>query len=182
MFAYEHEHVVPAILTLSKTLGAGLPLSAVITSEAIEEKGHEKGFLFYTTHVSDPLPAAVGLKVLEVIARDQLAKYAAEMGQHLANGLKAMQARHECVGDVRGRGLLRGVEIVLDREKKTPAPELGSRITNRCLNMGLSMNLANLPSLSSVFRIAPPLTISKDELETGLAILDEAIAIETGTF
>ena len=113
MFAYEHDQVVPDILTLSKTLGAGLPLSAVITSEAIEEKCHERGFLFYTTHVSDPLPAAVGLKVLEVIARDQLTKYAAELGQHLANGLKAMQSRHECVGDVRGRGLLRGMEIVL---------------------------------------------------------------------
>ena len=181
MFAYEHEHVVPDILTLSKTLGAGLPLSAVITSEAVEEKCHEKGFLFYTTHVSDPLPAAVGLKVLEVIARDQLTKCAAELGQHLANGLKNIQARHECVGDVRGRGLLRGMEIVLDREKKTPAPALGSRITNRCLKLGLSMNLANLPSLSSVFRIAPPLTITRDELETGLAILDEAIAIETVT-
>ena len=68
-----------------------------------------------------------------------------------------------------------------DREKKIPAPDLGSRITNRCLELGLSMNLANLPSLPSVFRIAPPLTITRDELETGLAILDEAIAIETGT-
>ena len=180
MFAFEYENIVPDILTLSKTLGAGLPLSAVITSAAIEERCHEKGFLFYTTHVSDPLPAAVGLKVLEIIVRDQLTQRAAELGEHLADGLRAMQARHECVGDVRGRGLLRGMEIVQDRDTKTPAPELGSRITARCLDMGLSMNMANLPKLSSVFRIAPPLTISRDELESGLAILDEAIAIETG--
>ena len=180
MFAFERDGVIPDILTLSKTLGAGLPLSAVLTSEAIEAECHEKGFLFYTTHVSDPLPAAVGLQVLEVIVRDHLVERAALLGDHLAEGLKAIQSRHECVGDVRGRGLLRGMEIVLDRDKKTPAPELGSRITERCLQMGLSMNIANLPRLSSVFRIAPPLTITKDELETGLAILEEAIAIETG--
>ena len=180
MFAFEHENIVPDILTLSKTLGAGLPLSAVITSAAIEEKCHEKGFLFYTTHVSDPLPAAVGLKVLEIIIRDHLAQRSAELGEHLVDGLRAMQSRYECIGDIRGRGLLRGMEIVLDRDTKTPAPDLGSRITARCLDMGLSMNIANLPRLSSVFRIAPPLTLSKTELETGLAILDEAIAIETG--
>ena len=179
MFAFEHENIVPDILTLSKTLGAGLPLSAVITSADIEEECHEKGFLFYTTHVSDPLPAAVGLKVLEIIVRDQLTQRAAELGEHLADGLREMQARHECVGDVRGRGLLRGMEIVQDRDSKNPAPDLGSRITSRCLDMGLSMNIANLSTLSSVFRIAPPLTISQSELESGLAILDEAIAIET---
>lgn len=181
MFAFEYENIVPDILTLSKTLGAGLPLSAVITSAAIEEKCHEQGFLFYTTHVSDPLPAAVGLQVLEIILRDQLVQRAASLGEHLAAGLRDIQSRHDCVGDVRGRGLLRGMEIVRDRDSKEPAPELGSRITARCLEMGLSMNIANLPRLSSVFRIAPPLTISKAELETGLAILDEAIAIETST-
>jgi len=180
MFAFEHENIVPDILTLSKTLGAGLPLSAVITSAAIEERCHEKGFLFYTTHVSDPLPAAVGLKVLEIIVRDHLTQRAAELGEHLADGLRVMQSRYECIGDIRGRGLLRGMEIVQDRDTKMPAPDLGSRITARCLDMGLSMNIANLPKLSSVFRIAPPLTLSKAELETGLAILDEAIAIESG--
>ena len=71
MFAFERDGVVPDILTLSKTLGAGLPLAAVMTTDAIEEEAHERGFLFYTTHVSDPLPAAVGLKVIEVVVRDR---------------------------------------------------------------------------------------------------------------
>ncbi len=179
MFAFERDDVVPDILTLSKTLGAGLPLSAVITSAEIEARCHELGYLFYTTHVSDPLPAAVGLKVLEIVVRDKLASRAARLGEHLADGLLAIKEQHDCVGDVRGRGLLRGMEVVLDRELKTPAPELGSRITARCLELGLSMNIANLPGLASVFRIAPPLTIAREELETGLAILSEAIAIET---
>ena len=69
---FERDGVVPDILTLSKTLGAGLPLAATVTSAEIEQRCHERGFLFYTTHVSDPLPAAAGLKVLEVLARDHM--------------------------------------------------------------------------------------------------------------
>ena len=68
MFAFERDGIVPDILTLSKTLGAGLPLAAVLTTDEIEQQAHERGFLFYTTHVSDPLPAAVGLKVVEIVA------------------------------------------------------------------------------------------------------------------
>ena len=78
MFAFERDGIVPDILTLSKTLGAGLPLAAVLTTDEIEEQAHEGGFLFYTTHVSDPLPAAVGLKVIEVVVRDRLAERAAD--------------------------------------------------------------------------------------------------------
>ncbi len=79
-FACERDGVVPDILTLSKTLGAGLPLAAVLTTSAVEEAAHEAGFLFYTTHVSDPLPAAVGLKVIEVVLRERLAERAAAAG------------------------------------------------------------------------------------------------------
>ncbi|MEM7446281.1 MAG: aspartate aminotransferase family protein, partial [Pseudomonadota bacterium] len=160
MFAFERHGVVPDILTLSKTLGAGLPLSAVMTSDAIEATCYQRGYLFYTTHVSDPLPAAVGLKVMEIVARDQLADRAQRLGQRLADGLTELMSRHECIGIVRGRGLMRGVEIVSDREAKTPWPEMGARIMNRCLDLGLSMNIVNLPKMASVFRIAPPLTIT----------------------
>ena len=98
---------MPEFLTLSKTLGAGLPLAAVLTTPEIEERCHERGFLFYTTHASDPLPAAVGLKVLEIVVRDRLTERARELGEYLRAGLLALKQRHECIGDVRGRGLLR---------------------------------------------------------------------------
>ncbi len=179
MFGFERDDAPPHILTLSKTLGAGLPLSAVITSEEIEARCHERGFLFYTTHISDPLPAAVGLKVLEIVMRDRLAERADAMGKRLRTGLRDMMERHECVGDIRGRGLLCGMEIVGDRESKSPAGDLGARITNRCMELGLSMNISGHPDLASVFRIAPPLTITEEELDSGLAILDEAIGLET---
>ena len=71
-FAFEHEGVVPDILTLSKTLGAGLPLSATVASAELEEACYENDFLFYTTHTADPLPAAVGAKVVEILVRDRL--------------------------------------------------------------------------------------------------------------
>lgn len=177
MFAFERDGVTPDILTLSKTLGAGLPLSAVVTSAEIEEKAHERGYLFYTTHVSDPLPAAVGLKVLDIVIRDRLADRAIAAGQRLGDGLRALQQRYDCIGDVRGRGLLLGMEIVKDRQSRDPDNELGQRITERCMALGLSMNVVQLPGMGGVFRIAPPLTVSDAEIDLGLSILDEAISL-----
>ena len=175
MFAFERDGVVPDILTLSKTLGAGLPLSAVITSEAIEESCHARGFLFYTTHVSDPLPAAVGLKVLDIVARDSLVDRARVAGKRLEDGLRALQREFDCIGDVRGRGLLLGVEIVKDRAGKEAAPELGWAISRECMRLGLSMNIVQLPAMGGVFRIAPPLTVSDAEIDLGLGLLKQAI-------
>ena len=133
MFAYERDGVVPDVLTLSKTLGAGLPLAAVLTTAEIEERAHERGFLFYTTHVSDPLPAAVGLAVLEVVARERLAERAPRPARGCARPAASCSERHECIGDVRGRGLLLGVEIVADRASRKPAPETGSAISRAVL-------------------------------------------------
>jgi 2,2-dialkylglycine decarboxylase (pyruvate) len=175
MFAFERDGVQPDILTLSKTLGAGLPLAAVVTTAEIEERCHDRGFLFFTTHVSDPLPAAVGLTVMKVIERDQLHLRAATRGKRLRDGLLELQERHECIGDVRGRGLMQGIELVEDRETKAPAEELGRRVTAECLALGLHMNIVQLPGMGGVFRIAPPLTVSDDELDLGLDILDTAL-------
>jgi 2,2-dialkylglycine decarboxylase (pyruvate) len=180
MFAFERDGVVPDILTLSKTLGAGLPLAAVLTTDAIEAEAHERGFLFYTTHVSDPLPAAVGLKVIDVVVRERLAERAASAGARLLAGLTELYDRYDCVGDVRGRGLLVGLEVVSDKESKKPNPELGAAITRRCFELGLSMNIVALPGMGGVFRIAPPLTITDDELDLGLSILDQAIGDVAG--
>ena len=174
-FAFERDGVVPDILTLSKTLGAGLPLAAVVTTDEIEQQAHERGFLFYTTHVSDPLPSAVGLKVVEVVLRDRLADRAAAAGARLQAGLRELREQYECVGDVRGRGLLVGMEIVADKVSKASAPELGAAVTRRCLELGLSMNITGLRGMGGVFRIAPPLTVTDAEIDLGIAILDEAL-------
>jgi 2,2-dialkylglycine decarboxylase (pyruvate) len=175
-YAFEDEEVVPDILTLSKTLGAGLPLSAVVTSAEIEQLAHDRGFLFLTTHVSDPLVAAVGLTVLDVLQRDELDQVAAKKGAFLRAGLDRLQGKHDVIGDVRGRGLFQGIELVTDRETKQGNDALGQRVTQRCLELGLHMNIVQIPGMGGVFRIAPPLTATEAELEEGLDILDTALA------
>lgn len=175
MYAFERDGVVPDLLTLSKTLGAGLPVAAVVTTDEIESICHERGFLFFTTHVSDPLAAAVALTVLTVVERDGLVARAAQLGRTLGAGLTRLQDRYEQVGDVRGRGLLQGLELVADKTSKAPADALGAEVTAACLKRGLHMNIVQLPGMGGIFRIAPPLTIAESELLEGLDILDEAL-------
>jgi 4-aminobutyrate aminotransferase-like enzyme len=181
LFAFEHEGVVPDILTLSKTLGNGIPLSAVLTSAAIEQTCADRGFLFYTTHVNDPLPAAVGLKVLEIVLRDKLVQRARTAGLRFHAGLRTLQSRYACIGDVRGRGLMAGVEIVRDRESKEPARDLGQRLSARLMQLGLSASIASTKSFQGILRIAPPIVTSDEELDAGLAILEEGFRLTEGT-
>jgi len=176
MYALERDGVVPDLLTLSKTLGAGLPVAAVVTTDEIESVCHERGFLFFTTHVSDPLAASVALTVLRVVERDGLVDRAAVLGRHLGSRLAALRDRHEQVGDVRGRGLLQGIELVVDKVSKAPADDLGARVTAECLQRGLHMNIVQLPGMGGIFRIAPPLTITDADLDAGVDILSDALA------
>jgi 2,2-dialkylglycine decarboxylase (pyruvate) len=171
----EYFGVTPDIMSMSKTLGGGLPLAAVATTAKIEQDLHDKHFTFYTSHVSDPLGAEVGLAVLKVIAEEQLIARANEMGGYLRGRLEELQQRYEVIGDVRGLGLLLGVELVRDRASRAPAHELGDLTTRKCFEKGLSMNIRRRPERGSVWRIAPPLTVSHDEIDRATAILDEAL-------
>lgn len=177
----EDEGVVPDILTLSKTLGNGLPLAAVVTSEKIGKFAKDNGYLFYTTHINDPLPAAVGDKVLEIVVRDQLVENSRKLGQTLQARLKNLQSRYGCIGDIRGRGLMAGMEIVSNRETKVGAPEVASNLANKMIELGLWAQLATMASFGGVFRIAPPITITEAELESGLEIIEKAFAVTPGT-
>jgi 2,2-dialkylglycine decarboxylase (pyruvate) len=173
-YAFERDGVVPDILTLSKTLGAGLPLAAVLTSAEIEQRAHDRGFLFFTTHVNDPLPAAVGNTVLDVLMRDRLDLRARELGDRLRGGLDELALRHKVIGDVRGRGLLVGLELV-DEQGREDADRLGAAVTRRCGELGLHMNIVQLPGMGGTFRIAPPLTATDAEIDRGVEILDAAL-------
>ena len=174
LFACERDGVVPQYLTLSKTLGAGVPLAAMLTTAEIEDRAAERGFLFYTTHASDPLPAAVGLKVIEVILRDGFADRAMQLGERLKTGLMALKQRYDCVGDVRGRGLLLGLDLVKDLQTKAPDPELAQRVVKECLALGMMTSIVR--GGFGIFRIAPPLTIQPGEIDLGLEIFDKALA------
>ena len=176
MFAFERDGVAPDILVLSKTLGAGLPLAAVMATDEISQTADQRGFLFYTTHVNDPLPAMVGMKVVEIVQRDGLAARAAVLGDRLERGLLSLKQRYPCIGDVRGRGLLLGLEFnALDRDEKHTARALSDAVTDNALKLGLSANIVRTGASDGVMRIAPPLTATEGEIDLGLDLLDAAL-------
>jgi 2,2-dialkylglycine decarboxylase (pyruvate) len=172
MFAYARDKITPDILLLSKTLGAGMAMSSVSTTEAIAEAANERGFMFVTTHVNDPLPAAVALKVLEVIERDQLIERSQILSSRLVKGLQNLMQKHQCIGDVRGRGLLLGVEFVAHEGQS--ATDITSKVTNIALELGVSANITGAYSAGTM-RLAPPITCSEEEIDFGLDVLDTAI-------
>lgn len=178
MFAFQRDGVVPDILTLSKTLGAGMALSAVMTNDKVAAMADEKKFFFYTTHVNDPLPAAVGLKVLEIVLRDNLIGRAREAGERLGAGLLRLKQRHGCIGDVRGRGLLRGLEFT--NVGARDATSISNAVTEASLEVGLAANIVRSGTAGGTMRIAPPLIVKDEELDEGLALLDKAIGKVVG--
>jgi len=120
------------------------------------------------------LTAAVGNKVLEIVERDNICQRASERGEQLRAGLDKLKHKYWCIGDVRGRGLFQGVEIISDAQTKAPGLEIGHAVADRAMAQGLSCNVVNLPGMGGVFRVAPPVTVSAEEIEEGLRILDEA--------
>lgn len=176
MFAYERDNVTPDILLLSKTLGAGMAMSSVSTTEEIAEEANKRGFMFVTTHVNDPLPAAVALKVLEVIKRDQLIDHSQLLSSRLLRGLQTLMQKHQCIGDVRGRGLLLGVEFVAHEGQS--ANEITSKVTTTALDLGMSANITGAYSAGTM-RLAPPITCTEEEIDFGLDVLDKAITRAT---
>lgn len=178
MFGFEGDGIIPEIVTASKTLGGGVPISAVFTSAAIESDCYAKGFLHVTSHVSDPMPATAALAVVDVVIEEDLATRARLRGEYLMTGLRKLQERYEQIGDVRGRGLLVGVELVKDRETKEPADELAHAVMEECLRCGLSMNIVRSGADTlgaNCFRMAPPLSVSQEEIDTAVEIIDHAM-------
>ena len=176
MFGFELYEIEPDILSVSKTLGGGIPIAATLTTAEIEEECYSKGFMHVTSHVSDPLPAAVGLAVIDVIEEEGLVEQARQRGEYLLAGLHELQELHEQIGDVRGHGLLVGIELVEDRATRQPADALGVAVGDECLRRGLSMNIVrSTGGMLNCFRMAPPLSITESEIDTAITIIDEAL-------
>jgi 2,2-dialkylglycine decarboxylase (pyruvate) len=175
-FAYEHEGIVPDILTLSKTLGAGVPLSATVTSAEIKQHAMANGFFHSSTHAFDPLPATVGLAVLEAVERENLVLETRTKGAYLKQKLMELADQFPMIGDVRGRGFLLGMELVKDRASRRPASEEASRVVDLCQADGLLIRVVGAPDALSVLNIAPPLTAGFAELDQGVTIIARALA------
>lgn len=172
MWAFEREGVIPDVLTISKHFGGGITISAVVTSAEIEAVVASRNFVFMHSHTSDPLACGAGLASLELILEDKLWERAAQLGAYWRGHLQRLAERYELIGDVRGRGLIQGIELVWDRGRKTPAFEAGLQIAQVCLQKGL---LCSVRRGGSVLRFVPPFTTTTSQFDRAADILEQAI-------
>jgi 2,2-dialkylglycine decarboxylase (pyruvate) len=176
MFGYQLYGIEPDLLSVSKTLGGGIPIAATLTTSAIEAECYNKGFVHITSHVSDPLPAAAGLAVIEVIEEEHLVEQAKQRGEYLLKRLHALQECYEQIGDIRGKGLLVGIELVEDRQTKIPADALATAVSDECMRRGLSMNIVrSVGGMRNCFRMAPPLSVTEQEIDIAVDIIETAL-------
>jgi len=177
MFGFQHEGVVPDIMALSKHFGGGVPLSAVCTTAEIAQRAVASGFFATRSHATDPLLCAAGVASLDAIVEEDLPGRAAWIEQRMKAAFAEMATRHEVIGDVRGRGVLLGLELVTDRERKTAANEVAAAVERRCLEAGLILQLRGTgPGRKNVLRLVPPITTTEAEIDRALSIIDAALA------
>jgi 4-aminobutyrate aminotransferase len=176
MFACEHVGAAPDILVLGKALGGGvLPMAAILARPELDVLGDYA--LGHYTHEKNPVLARAALATLEIIEEEGLVENAARLGAHALGRLDEMRARHPLIGDVRGLGLLLGVELVRDRGSKEPASAEAEAVLYRCLERGLSFKT----TMGNVLTLTPPLIIGETEMDQALDILDAAIGeVEAG--
>jgi len=174
MWASSHERVVPDIMTAGKGMGGGFPLSAVISTDALTNRPPwSNPSASSSSYGGNPLAAAAGLATLEILVKEDLVRNAERVGKVMLARLQAMKEKHRCIGEVRGKGLMLGIELVRDRQTTEP---LGKDVTRalyqECLRRGL-VAMTYAPSI----RINPPLVIQEQTALAGLAILDEALDV-----
>ncbi len=170
-FGFDHAGVTPDIVVLGKSLGGGLPLSAVIARRELLEAGTATALF---TGVGNALGCTAGLATLEAIEADGLIARAEATGAYLHERLRDLQGKHDLVGDVRGIGLIQGVELVTDRAAKTPARAETAKVVYRAFELGLLLYYVG--TFSNVIEITPPLVLTRADVDEGVAILDQAIA------
>ena len=172
MWAFEEEGVTPDIFTISKHFGGGIAISAAITTDEIEEKVVESGFVLGHSHSNDPLPCNAAIASIDVILEGSLVDVARELGEYWKGHLRQLAQRHEIIGDIRGRGLLQGIELVVDRDTKEPAYQAGQETGRICLDNGLIFSLRRG---GSVIRFVPPFTTTHAQFDQATEILDSAL-------
>ncbi|GAB4318803.1 MAG: hypothetical protein Kow0059_12570 [Candidatus Sumerlaeia bacterium] len=170
-WGFQNFGVVPDIVTMAKGIGNGIPLAAVTTRREIAETLAQR--IHFNTFGGNPVSMAQGLAVLEVIDEDGLQENARVVGGHFLDGLRRLQQTHPLIGDVRGKGLMIGVELVRDRRSKEPAREETAAVIEAARRMGVLLGKGGL--FGNVLRIKPPLCITKDDVDFALAVLDRAL-------
>jgi 4-aminobutyrate aminotransferase len=177
MHCFQHEGLTPDLVVFGKGIGGGLPLSAVVGPKEIMD--HAPAFALQTT-AGNPVATAAGNAVLKTIDSEGLVERSARVGTLFSDALRALCAKHEIIGDVRGRGLAVGVDLVTDRKTREPvAATTTAKIIYRGYELGAAFTYVGLKA--NVLEFMPPLTLTEDEIAEGAAIVDQAIAdVATG--
>ena len=174
MWGIEHDGVDPDVMTVGKGMGGGFPLSGVISTEALTAcPPWSNPSASSSSYGGNPLAAAAGLAAIEILLKEDLVRNADRVGKVMLSRLEALKEKYRCVGEVRGKGLMLGIELVKDRATRDPlAKDVTRALYQECLRRGLvAMTYA------STIRINPPLIIREDTALAGLAMLDEALEV-----
>lgn len=171
-WGFETQGVIPDIVTMAKGIGNGLPLGAVVTTPEIASVMAQK--IQFNTFGGNPVCSAGGLAVLRVIDKEKRQAHCADVGSHLISRLRSLQDRHDIIGDVRGRGLMVGVELVTDRKEKTPAKAETAILFEKMKELGVLLGKGGLHG--NVFRIKPPMCFTKDDADYLVDSLDYAMS------
>ncbi len=170
LFAIEHYDVEPDIMTMAKGIADGFPISAFITRDEIADAFEVGDHL--STFGGNPVSAKAALANLDVMLRDKLPERAEEIGRYLMDKLNALKEKYPLIGDVRGKGLMVGIELVLDKEK-TPADVVAGKLRHRALEEGLLIGKGGI--YGNVIRFQPPLVITKSQIDDAVGILDKVL-------
>ncbi len=170
-WGFEAQGVVPDIVTMAKGIGNGLPLAAVVTTPEIAQALSRR--IHFNTFGGNPVSCAAGKAVLEVVEREKLQQRCRDVGTYLLKGLHELAQRQPIIGDIRGAGLMLGVELVTDRKSKDPATDQCARVFERCKDLGLLIGKGGF--YGNVLRIKPPMCITADDANFLLAVLAKAL-------
>jgi 4-aminobutyrate aminotransferase-like enzyme len=171
-WGFETQGVVPDIVTMGKPIGNGHPLAAVVTTPEIAAS-FKTGMEYFNTFGGNPVSCAVGLAVLDVLEEENLQLNALEVGRLLRTGLEELKDRHRLIGDVRGRGLFVGVELVLNRMTLEPAAAEAAYIAERMKDKGILISTEG--PRHNVLKIRPPMVIEKADVERLVDSLDQVL-------
>ena len=180
LFGYQHEEGVnPDIITISKHFGGGLPISAVCTTDKIAQLAVDAGYFATRSHATDPLLCAAGEESLNIVVEEDMPGRAARIERRIKRAFRNMAKEFDLIGDIRGRGVLLGIEFVTDRVKKTPANKEVSAMFEYCLSHGLIFQTRGVRDLKNVIRLVPPMTSSNAEVDRAMSIMYDALSAVT---
>lgn len=171
-WGFENHGVIPDIVTMAKGIGNGAPLAAVVTTPEIAQSMTSR--IHFNTFGGNPVSCAMGKAVLEVIEREKIQKNAHVVGSYMIEGFHHLMQKHSIIGDVRGRGLMTGIELVRDRKTKEPATQECAEIFERVKEMGLLLGKGGL--YGNTLRIKPPMCLIKADVDFMLEVLDIAFS------